>query len=241
MVQHHVGMGCTKKQSLHRGTQPGVIFNRATSALFKIVQPNANIYTKIWLKRILRMNAEGLPEKWRLLFQRNGNRCEKDDGKNKRDQRITLKNISGSFVVLVVGMFSSLLAFIVELLFRRRESATVDVLTVVKTADNDGKMKSALMQPLLNHNTDAEAKAALDNESSAIVISSAIPLMLTPELIKIVSIVSICIEKAENGALIEEQTADDKVNKSATPSNEEVVINAMQSPIIAMRINEQRE
>ena len=65
--------------------------------------------------------------------------------------------------------------------------------------------------------------------------------MLTPELIKIVSIVSICIEKAENGALIEEQTADDKVNKSATPSNEEVVINAMQSPIIAMRINEQRE
>ena len=187
------------------------------------------------------MNAEGLPEKWRLLFQRNGNRCEKDDGKSKRDQRITLKNISGSFVVLVVGMFSSLLAFIVELLFRRRESATVDVLTVVKTADNDGKMKSALMQPLLNHNTDAEAKAALDNESSAIVISSAIPLMLTPELIKIVSIVSICIEKAENGALIEEQTADDKVNKSATPSNEEVVINAMQSPIIAMRINEQRE
>jgi len=59
--------------------------------------------------------------------------------------------------------------------------------------------------------------------------------MLTPELIKVVSI-GIISEKAENKALIEEQTADGKVNKAATPE-EEVIIKAIQSP----KINKQHE
>ena len=71
------------------------------------------------------MNDAGLPEKWRLRFQRDGNRCEKNDGKEKkRNQRITLKNISGSFVVILVGMFSSVFVFIIELILRRRREYT---------------------------------------------------------------------------------------------------------------------
>ena len=85
------------------------------------------------------MNDVGLPEKWRLLFQRDGNRCEKNGGKEKkRDQRITLKNISGSFVVLVVGIFFSLLV-----LFNHwgclliRSISSVDVVDLVGTLLNE--------------------------------------------------------------------------------------------------------
>jgi len=188
----------------------------------------------------MRMNAEGLPEKWRLLFQRNGNRCERGDGKEKkRDQRITLKNMSGSFVVLVVGIFFSLLVFIVELILRRRESATVAVLTVAKTGDADNKIKSAAVkQPSPDgkvRSTDSnESSGTPDNESSAIVISQAV------EPVTELKMVSIEIPSGDEPekALIKEPTAD-KVNIPAT-GNEEVIINAIQAQIIATKINEQR-
>ena len=187
------------------------------------------------------MNAEGLPEKWRLRFQRDGNRCENNDGKEKkRDQRITLKNISGSFVVLVVGIFFSLLVFIVELILRRRESATVAVLTVAKTGDADNKIKSAAVkQPSPDgkvRSTDSnESSGTPDNESSAIVISQAVEPAVTE--LKMVSIEIPSGDEPEK-ALIKEPTAD-KVNIPAT-GNEEVIINAIQAQIIATKINEQR-
>ena len=186
----------------------------------------------------MRMNDVGLPEKWRLLFQRDGNRCEKNGGKEKkRDQRITLKNISGSFVVLVVGIFFSLLVFIVELVLRRCESATVAVLTVAKT-DTDSKIKSAAVkQPSPDgkvKSTDSyESNGTRDNESSAIVISTVEPVT---EL-KTVSIEIPSCDEPEK-ALIKEPTAV-RVNIHAT-DNKKVIINAIQSPIIAMIINEQR-
>ena len=181
----------------------------------------------------MRMNDAGLPEKWRLRFQRDGNRCEKNDGKEKkRNQRITLKNISGSFVVILVGMFSSVVVFIIELIRRRRESATVAVLTVAKTG-TDSKIKSAAVKQSSPDDkvksTDSnESKGTPDNESSAMVISPVEPVTD----LKIVSIEIPSVEEPEK-ALIKEPIAD-KVNFSATV-NDEVIINAIQSPIIAMK------
>ena len=113
------------------------------------------------------MNAEGLPEKWRRLFQRDGNLCEKYRKKKKKkcEQQITLKNMSGSFVVLLVGMFSSVVVFIIELILRCRESATVTVLSVAKTGAL-GQIKSAAVKQM-----------SPDNESSAIVISPVEPVI----------------------------------------------------------------
>ena len=79
------------------------------------------------------MNEAGLPEKWRLHIEKGGNRCvgyDKEGGRKankKRDQRITLQHMSGPFVVLLVGMFTSLVVFIIELIIPRRKSATVAV------------------------------------------------------------------------------------------------------------------
>ena len=81
---------------------------------------------------ILRMNEAGLLEKWRRRFQLAGNRCVGNDGaerdgkaNKKRDQqRIALNNMSGSFVVILVGMFSSVVVFIIELILRRRRENT---------------------------------------------------------------------------------------------------------------------
>jgi len=76
------------------------------------------------------MNEARLPEKWRLQFEKGDNRCVgnvaavKDEKRKKRDQRITLKNISGSFVVLLVGIFSSFVAFIIERVLRPRKAGT---------------------------------------------------------------------------------------------------------------------
>lgn len=103
------------------------------------------------------MNEAGLPEKWRRRYQRGGHRCvgndaEKEGKAKKRDQRITLKNISGSFVVLVVGLFSSLIVFISEFIIRRRESAVVNLPSVaipIKTAVEDaGKNQSKVIRTI---------------------------------------------------------------------------------------------
>lgn len=74
------------------------------------------------------MNEAGLSTKWRLRFERDGNRCVGNDDADKNakerrnNQRITLSNMSGSFVILLVGLLFSVTVFIVELIFRRRES-----------------------------------------------------------------------------------------------------------------------
>ena len=75
------------------------------------------------------MNEAGLPEKWRSRF-RKGNRCT---GKEKKkpptrhqsaNHRITLKNLSGSFVVFLVGISFSIAIFIIELILRRRNRSS---------------------------------------------------------------------------------------------------------------------
>ena len=69
------------------------------------------------------MNEAGLPEKWRSRFRKGNGRCT---GKESRDQsanhRITLKNMSGSFVVFLVGISFSITVFIIELILRRHNN-----------------------------------------------------------------------------------------------------------------------
>jgi len=78
------------------------------------------------------MNEAGLTNKWRERYEKgHNNRCTdantaKKEGKaKKRNQRITLQNMSGSFVVLLVGIFCSVIVFIIELILSRRESDIV--------------------------------------------------------------------------------------------------------------------
>ena len=78
------------------------------------------------------MNEAGLTNKWRERYEKgHNNRCtdaktaEKERKTKKHDQRITLQNMSGSFVVLLVGIFCSVIVFIIELILRSRESDAV--------------------------------------------------------------------------------------------------------------------
>jgi len=74
------------------------------------------------------MNEAGLPDKWRKQFQTNSGHCLTNGGTKqnkkagKKDQSITLKNLSGSFVVLLVGIFFSIILFIIELIIYHRKS-----------------------------------------------------------------------------------------------------------------------
>lgn len=83
------------------------------------------------------MKEAGLPDKWREQFQTyNGNHCLTNGGTKqnkkagKKDQSITLKNLSGSFVVLLVGIFFSIILFIIELILYHRKCSVVAVLPV---------------------------------------------------------------------------------------------------------------
>ena len=162
-------------------------------------------------------------------------------GRERKEE--TLFNMSGSFVVLLVGIVVSVVVFIIELILLRRQSAIVAIqLTVAKTDDSDSKIKSAsaIKQPSptdskINNTNDAEVNnAAPDNDSTVIVI--------TPAPITDLKIASIEISEGPKiKAMIEE--TDDKTVKvniaSAVTKDEEVIItNAIQSPIIAKKINE---
>ena len=76
------------------------------------------------------MNEAGLPEKWRSRFRKGNGRCtgkkEKKKPQSRHHQsanhRITLQNLSGSFVVLLVGISFSIAVFIIELILRRRNN-----------------------------------------------------------------------------------------------------------------------
>ena len=76
------------------------------------------------------MNEAGLPEKWRSRFRKGNGRCTGKEEKNKpqsrrhpsANHRITLQNLSGSFVVFLVGISFSIAVFIIELILRRRNN-----------------------------------------------------------------------------------------------------------------------
>ena len=130
------------------------------------------------------MNEAGLPEKWRLGFDKGGNRCvghgaEKEmTSNNQQTRRLTIEDLSGSFVVFLIGFFSSVVVFIIELILRRRESATA-VLPLSKTVVTDEvvvKEKSAANQP----STDNKLKGSVeplnndnpDNETNTVVVET---------------------------------------------------------------------
>ena len=75
------------------------------------------------------MNEAGLPEKWRSRFRKGKNRCTGKKEKTKpqsrhqsANHRISLKDMSGSFVVLLVGISFSIAIFIIELILRRHNN-----------------------------------------------------------------------------------------------------------------------
>ena len=75
------------------------------------------------------MNEAGLPQKWRRrYFNAKSDQCIGNDNlgvnnrvNNNKNHRISLKNMSGSFVVLLVGIAASFVIFIVELILLRKE------------------------------------------------------------------------------------------------------------------------
>ena len=75
------------------------------------------------------MNEAGLPEKWRSRFRTGKNRCTGKKEKTKpqsrhqsANHRISLKDMSGSFVVLLVGISFLIAIFIIELILRRHNN-----------------------------------------------------------------------------------------------------------------------
>ena len=65
------------------------------------------------------MNEAGLLNKWRILFRTGKGRCVGKEKKEESLHRISLKNLSGSFVVYLVGIVSAVFVFIVEMIIYR--------------------------------------------------------------------------------------------------------------------------
>jgi hypothetical protein len=85
--------------------------------------------------------------KWRLYFENGGNRCvgnDADKNGRKKDYRLTLNNMSGSFVVLLVGIFCSVVVFIIESILQRRESA-IPLPPAVRTINRVRKHQSVVV------------------------------------------------------------------------------------------------
>jgi hypothetical protein len=97
------------------------------------------------------MKETGLTMKWRLRFEKGGNRCVGNDAdknekqtQRKNEQRLTLNNMLGSFVVLLAGIFSSVVVFITESILHRRESAIL-LPSAVKTINKVIKHQSVVV------------------------------------------------------------------------------------------------
>ena len=144
------------------------------------------------------MNEAGLPEKWRRHFQ-NGNNyfvigkgAEKGKKSKKKDQRITLNNMSGSFVVLLVGIFSSIVVVIIELTIFRRESSVVSQPLAVQEAyagvEKQENTRAKQKTPIELASSNA---AEPDNESNVINISADRPTNIIQGVPKHVPIVVI--------------------------------------------------
>jgi hypothetical protein len=120
------------------------------------------------------MNEARLPEKWRLQFEKGDNQCVgnvavvKDGKGKKRDQRISLRNMSGSFVVLLVGIFSSFVVFIIELALRRREAANLPTAAVTEYKAEDDRSNQSPTPALTVNKLNKEDREVdkPDNESS---------------------------------------------------------------------------
>ena len=88
---------------------------------------------------MLRMAEEGLLDEWRSRFQRDNGHCvdkkkQKGNRQPQTNNRITLKNLSGAFVVLFVGYLTSIFLFIGELIlfrfFPRQQSVFIPPQTI---------------------------------------------------------------------------------------------------------------
>ena len=120
------------------------------------------------------MNEARLPEKWKLQFEKGNNQCVgnvavvKDGKGKKRDQRISLRNMSGSFVVLLVGIFSSFVVFIIELALRRREAANLPTAAVTEYKAEDDRSNQSPTPALTVNKLNKEDREVdkPDNESS---------------------------------------------------------------------------
>ena len=129
------------------------------------------------------MNEAGLPQKWRRRFfnaksdQCIGNNNLVVNKANNKNHRISLKNMSGSFVVLLVGIATSFVIFIVELILLRKEKRNqpkvVDKLRiiVVKPAVNSVKAINNPPAPL----SDNGVKIQVPNQPLQVITAKRAP------------------------------------------------------------------
>jgi hypothetical protein len=96
-------------------------------AYYSIVQ---NFLNEIFLfYRILRLRETGLISYWEKNFQADPRPCLNDNSQRRRGRdksatptRLSLKNLSGAFVILVVGYLIAFLVFLNEIIvFRWRK------------------------------------------------------------------------------------------------------------------------
>lgn len=93
---------------------------------------------------MLQMAEAGLLDEWRRRFQQDDGHCDADSVKSKdkkkrnrqpKTTRITIKNLSGAFVVLLVGYFGAIFVFIGELIFFRLCPGHPSIVTVSPTTN----------------------------------------------------------------------------------------------------------
>ena len=87
------------------------------------------------------MAEAGLLDEWRSRFQRDNGHCvdkkkQKGNRQTQTNNRITLKNLSGAFVVLFVGYLTSIFLFIGELILFRFSPRQQSVFIILQTINN---------------------------------------------------------------------------------------------------------
>ena len=65
-------------------------------------------------KRILELRENGLLQHWQNKYNPKLDKCMDAAPKKDKNHPISLKNLTGAFVVLLVGYFISLISFLVE-------------------------------------------------------------------------------------------------------------------------------
>ena len=96
------------------------------------------------------MAEAGLLDEWRSRFQRDNGHCvdkkkQKGNRQTQTNNRITLKNLSGAFVVLFVGYLTSIFLFIGELILYRFCPGQQSDEKKVKEAKSDGGKNTAVI------------------------------------------------------------------------------------------------
>ena len=87
----------------------------------------------MFFPRILRLQAAGLFYEWEKWNLPSASKCTKVNERREMPFRLSLKNLSSTFVLLIAGYFLSLVAFIAEKLIRFQYRALGDTGPILNT------------------------------------------------------------------------------------------------------------